>query len=241
MDHDAYIDQHYTSVLGMSGPLSARIAGALLGYQSQNGIAGAIAEIGVFEGRFIIGLALAARQGEKIFAIDTWEWPDTNIKNRFMHNCSRLIPGKNVTCVKAPEDVVEWRDNNRGSIRFIHIDADHTIESLYRDLITSLHVLSIGGVICVDDMLHPGYPLLGKAVEVFLHKFQHLAVFCVSDREDIVSATKFFIADKRVCADYIAFLRGRFPECIWPMNSDFGSYRALVLSTDPRLAKIKDC
>jgi hypothetical protein len=44
--------------------------------------------------------------------------------------------------------------------RFIHIDGEHSRAALTKDLELSTAVLQPGGILVLDDMLHPGYPTL---------------------------------------------------------------------------------
>ena len=53
------------------------------------GVAGPIAEIGPFEGRFFIALAHALAPGEKALGIDLFDWPNPEIIDRFEANCAR--------------------------------------------------------------------------------------------------------------------------------------------------------
>ena len=46
-------------------------------------------------------------------------------------------------------------------------------------------------MIVLDDMLHPGYPLLVVAVYEWMERHPDWRVLCVIDREDIVAAAKF--------------------------------------------------
>ncbi len=48
--------------------------------------------------------------------------------------------------------------------RFVHIDSHHSRECLINDLDLVGPALHPDGVICLDDMLHPGYPMLAVAI-----------------------------------------------------------------------------
>jgi hypothetical protein len=95
------------------------------------------------------------------------------------------------------------------------------------------------GVICLDDMLHPGYPTLGVIVDRFLQSQTEFRVFCIIDREDIVGAAKYMICRTAHMDFYVENLMRAFPDNIWPMGADFRTGKqALVLSLDTRLADI---
>ena len=78
-----------------------------------------------------------------------------------------------------------------GPIRFWHLDGDHARDQLLLDLDLAAATLHPQGIICLDDMLHPGYPLLVVAVHEWLERHPDWRVLCVIDREDIVAAAKF--------------------------------------------------
>ena len=86
---DRYLETGYTIVPGMSSRFAAAICCGLLRMQTEMGVAGPIAEIGPFEGRFFIALAHAMAPGEKALGIDLFDWPNPEIVDRFEANCAR--------------------------------------------------------------------------------------------------------------------------------------------------------
>ena len=86
---DRYLEDGYTSVVGMSSRLAAAITCGLLRIQTEFGIAGPVAEIGTFEGRFFIAMAHALAPGEKALGIDLFDWPNPQVLDRFHANCAR--------------------------------------------------------------------------------------------------------------------------------------------------------
>src|SRR4051812_21116647 len=85
---DAYLEQTFESVPGWSSRFSASIISGLMDWQTKNGIEGHFVEIGVFEGRFILALARSLQKGEKAFAIDTFDWPEPSVEERFRRHVS---------------------------------------------------------------------------------------------------------------------------------------------------------
>ena len=55
---DAYLEESYDKVIGMSSRFAAGICCGLMRIQSELGVAGPVAELGAFEGRFFIALAI---------------------------------------------------------------------------------------------------------------------------------------------------------------------------------------
>jgi len=240
---DRYLDDGYLAVRGMSSRFAAAIAAATMRIQAENGIAGHIAEIGTFEGRFFIALAHALQPGERGIGIDHFEWPDPGVIDRFKENLGRYGPKDDRAIVLkadssklAPERLFALAPGGR--VRFFHVDGEHTPEHLTNDLALAYGALDPKGVMCLDDMLHPGYPMLGLTVDAFLRAHPELRVFCVVDREDIVAAAKFMICRAEHAAFYEDALMRAFPQHVWPLGADFLTYKALVLAIEPRLAKI---
>jgi predicted O-methyltransferase YrrM len=240
---DRYLADGYLDVLGMSSRFAAAIVGATLRIQSENGISGHAAEIGTFEGRFFIALAHALSKGERAIGIDHFEWPDAGVIDRFKKNLARHGPDDDRTVVlKAdsrklkPDELLGYVPGHR--IRLFHIDGEHTQDHLTKDLALAHATLAPKGVICLDDMLHPGYPTLALTVDAYLRAHAEMRVFCVIDREDIVAAAKFMICRADHAPFYVDALSRTFPQQVWPLGADFGTYQALVLAPEPKLAKI---
>jgi hypothetical protein len=240
---DRYIADGYLKVRGMSSRFAAAIACATLRIQSENGISGHFAEIGTFEGRFFIALAHALQPGERGIGIDHFEWPDAGVIDRFRASLKaygpkddRVIVHKADSRRMTPDGLLALAAGKR--VRFFHVDGEHTPEHLTNDLKLAYATLHPKGVLCLDDMLHPGYPTLPLTVDKFLHANPELRVFCVIDREDIVAAAKYMICRAEQADFYTHALMEAFPQFVWPLGADFLAYKALVLALEPRLAEI---
>src|ERR1700694_398163 len=85
---DRYLAQSDERVRGMSSRFAAAICGHVVRRQSALGIGGELVEIGTFEGRFFIAMALGLAPGEKALGIDRFDWPDAGIEGRFLANCA---------------------------------------------------------------------------------------------------------------------------------------------------------
>jgi len=241
-DVDRYLANGYLDVLGMSSRFAAAIAAATMRIQSEEGISGHFAEIGTFEGRFFIALAHALRPGERAIGVDHFEWPDAGVIDRFKRNLSHYGPKDDRSSVLKADSRKLTRETllggAGGGVRFFHIDGEHTADHLSKDLALAHGSLDPKGVICLDDMLHPGYPTLGLTVDEYLRSHPEMRVFCVIDREDIVAASKFMICRAEMADFYKEALGRAFQPFVWPLGADFRSYSALVLAPEPKLAKI---
>jgi hypothetical protein len=238
-----YLDHGYLAVRGMSSLFAARIIVGLLARQTAAGVAGHIAEIGVFEGRLLIAMALSLANGERALAIDPFTWPDPGVRGRFEANCAahgvptgRLAVLQGDSRSVTPRQLVDAAGG--GIVRFLHVDGGHTAGHLASDLRLAAAVAAPNGVLALDDMLHPGYPTLALAVHAFLDAVPDWRVLAIIDREDIVGAAKYLLCRGPAVAGYEAWLRAAFAAYVWPMDADFGAYRALVLTPEPKLADV---
>lgn len=241
---DRYLESGYDSVVGMSSRFAAAVTCGLLRIQSELGVKGPTAEIGTFEGRFFIAMAHALRDGERALGMDVFDWPNPEVIDRFEANCARhgVRPERRITWKvdsgkTAPEALLAKLGGER--VRLFHIDGEHSRAALARDLELATAVIGEGGVLVLDDMLHPGYPTLMVAVQEYLGRHPEMVVLCVIDRETIVAATKFVICQAAWFKRYEERLLEVFKANVWPLGADFEPHWCLVLSLDTRLAAIE--
>jgi hypothetical protein len=240
----AYLADGYDGVAGMSSRFAAAVCTRLLRLQTEEGVNGPIAEIGVFEGRFFIALAHALEPGEIALAIDIFEWPDPGVRARFEANCLKhgIAPERRVTIkgdagAMPPAALLSHTGGKK--LRLIHIDGDHSRAALSKDLALATVCLGEGGLIVLDDMLHPAYPTLMVAVQAYLDAHPEIVPLCIIDRETIVGATKFVLCQRDWFESYQTRLLEIFKEQIWPLGADFEPHWCLVLSLDTRMAEIE--
>src|SRR3954468_8520923 len=86
---DRYLAEGFDAVPGMSSRFATAICGHVVRRQTELGVSGSIAEVGTLAGRFFIGLALALADGERAYGLDTFDWPDAGVQERFVANCRR--------------------------------------------------------------------------------------------------------------------------------------------------------
>jgi hypothetical protein len=239
---DRYLAEGYAGVPGMSSRFAAAVTARILAIQSELGVKGGIAEIGTFEGRFFIAMALALQPGEKAVGIDLFDWPTAAVQDRFHANCRAwgLPEASRATLVAdsrrlRPDEVTAPAG---GPVRLFHVDGEHSRAALTRDLDLARACIGEGGLIVLDDMLHPGYPTLMVAVQAWLQANPDMVVLAVIDRETIVAATKFVLCPKAWFKIYEERLLEAFRDNIWPMGADFEPHWCLVLSLDTRLADL---
>jgi predicted O-methyltransferase YrrM len=240
---DDYLDTGYATVVGMSSRFAAAVSCGLMRIQTGLGVTGPVAEIGTFEGRFFIALAHALADSEKALGIDLFDWPNPQVLDRFEANCAKHgVPAEKRITWRAdsrsmtPDDLLAKVDGQ--CVRLFHVDGEHSRHALTRDLELATSVLADGGVIVLDDMLHPGYPTLMVAVQDYLQRHPEMVVLCIIDRETIVAATKFVICQAAWFKRYEEKLLEAYKDNVWPLGADFEPHWCLVLSLDTRLADI---
>ena len=240
---DRYLERGYDTVVGMSSRFAAAMTCGMLRLQGELGVTGPIAEIGAFEGRFFIAMAHALADGETALGIDLFDWPNAEVIDRFEANCLKhgVAPGRRITWkadsrALKPEDVLAKLGGRRP--RLFHIDGEHSRAALARDLELATAVIAPGGLIVLDDMLHPGYPTLMVAVHEYLARHPEMVVLAIIDRETIVAATKFVLCEATWFKRYEERFLEDFKAHIWPLGADFEPHWCLVLSLDTRLAAI---
>src|SRR5262245_51683262 len=240
---DRYLDTGYETVPGMSSRFAAAVCGGLMRIQREMGVSGPVAEFGTFEGRFFIALCHALAPSEIALGIDRFDWPNPQVQDRFEANClrhgvppERRITWKADTHSMRPEELLA----KLGGVqpRFMHIDSEHSRAGLAKELELATAIVAPAGVMVLDDMLHPGYPLLVVAVHEYLVRHPEMRVLCIIDRETVVAATKFVLCRAEWQKRYEEPLLAAYRDNVWPMGADFNPHWCPVLSLDTRLADI---
>jgi hypothetical protein len=243
---DTYLEDGFEAVRGMSSRFSAAISAWLITHQTTLGIRGNIAEIGAFEGRFLIALALAMAEGEEATGMDVFSWPNDKVEALFIAHgqrhgltAPRYRSWKAASTDLTPQQFAAHVAGSTGlKARFIHIDGEHSPEALTHDLSLALEALHPDGLICLDDMLHPGYPFLVAAVNDWLALNPDFVVMGIIDREDIVAAPKFLLCRRPAVALYEEPLMQRFAPFHFVLGGDARGHFCLVLTPRPRLAVV---
>ncbi len=234
---EGYLAKRFNVVKGASSKISAIIAARLLAAQSAEGVRGHVAEIGVYEGRFFIALALCCLPGEKAIATDVFTWPDEDVANRFLENCRSA--GVNMDSVVVQKGATQnltreaFRKTAGGPIRFLHIDGAHVYDLVLHDLQLAKAALHPQGVICLDDVLHPRYPALTIAVGDWLKANPEFTIFAIIDRELFAAACKFLVCRVERAEFYRNALIALAPEHVMKFRANYFGAEALIVSPNP--------
>jgi predicted O-methyltransferase YrrM len=237
---DAYLADGYFAVRGMSSRFAAAVAAGAMLAQSEEGLRGHAVEIGCFEGRFTIAMALALTGAEQCFAIDEFVWPNAAVFDTFERNWrKRGVEPRHMQTIRADVRTLDAAGLRARfgelKVRFAHVDGDHRDAWLAADLDLTAELMDPRGLICLDDMLHPLYPELAITVARFLAHHPHWRVVCVIDRESLSAAVKYLLCREELVAFYESVLNERFAAHVVGMRADFTDYTALVLAPEPAL------
>jgi hypothetical protein len=170
----AYVNGGIDSVTGylQSGAISLFLSAFEL--QEAFAVTGDVAEIGAFEGKTLILMAHALKEGERVIAVDRFGLPpgrDTGMRSALEANLARfgyldvsdIIVGESQSFT--PES---FRARLGGSkVRLFSVDGDHTKAAVLHDLVLAESVLAPGGIVAADDIFNPWYPGVTEALYDF--------------------------------------------------------------------------
>ncbi len=240
---DHYLANGYDTVRGFSSRFAAAICGHLLRRQSELGVRGSVAEIGTYEGRFFIAMALALHEGEHAYGFDLFAWPGSDVLERLLANTdAHGLARDRFTPLAHDTGKLDAREFSRltggAPLRFVHIDGDHSPEALTQDLALVHGSLHPQGLICIDDMLHRAFPILVVTVHDYLRQHPEMRLMCVIDREDIVGAPKFLLCRAEAVALYETDLMESFKAQHLTIGGDAMGHLSVVLTPQPRLVDV---
>ena len=241
---DAFLAGGYMRIRGMSSRFAAAICGHLANFQTASRIGGDLLEIGTFEGRFFVAMALLLGKGEHALGIDVFTWPSPKVYDHLLENCAAAgLDPATYTAWKVDTLKITAEDMRArlpgGRARFIHVDGEHTPECLTQDLRLAHEVMHPQGVIVLDDMLHPGYPTLITTVLDYLARHPEMRVMCIVDRESITAAAKFILCRADMVDAYQRDLMAAFAPFHYLLGARIMGHLVLVLTPDPTLPKVE--
>ena len=193
--------EHFVDTPGWFEEPAAAIWDILLTVQTERGIKGDLMEIGVWKGKSAALLALHCQQEESCILVDSCPMDDAAAR------ISAIVPNAQCIYLNRTSALLSYDPEmlrRSGSIRWFHIDGEHTSEAVTDDLRTADVLLSKTGVVTVDDFFSPAYPQVTHAVFQFL--FTHPARFSL-----ILSGfNKAYLCRPMVAWKYLIFLK----ECL---------------------------
>ncbi len=167
-----------TGVESVPGALqsgSVSVIWSILELQDVFGVAGPIAEIGVFKGKLFLLLCQGLNEGERAFAIDIFGQPpgsDQDMLTDFGKNLSRYGLDDGTVDIQTVDSSSLTGGDLTGRfggqvIRLFSVDGDHGLEAVTHDLHLARQAICAGGIIIADDLFNPWYPTVTEAVYDF--------------------------------------------------------------------------
>jgi len=165
---DAYMARELYKVDGFLKSLDARVIAAAAAWQTAQGVAGGLAEIGIHHGKLFFILAMSRARGERALAMDLFTDDALNAgtvsagrDRAFFEHARRfgvdladeeILKGDSLTLT--PEDILE----RTGPVRLFSVDGGHLYHHVENDLRLADAVLHDRGLIAVDDFCNATWP-----------------------------------------------------------------------------------
>jgi hypothetical protein len=158
----------------------------LLWHQEAAGLVGNIAEIGVYHGLSALALIAAARDTDRMFAIDLFEQQHLNVDNSglgdlsvFRRHLHYLFPRAHVSIIAKSSLELRGVETEYGlfNLRFLSIDGGHTRAITLNDLEIANASLAPHGVACVDDVFNTQWTGVISGLFQFLDRKYDLVPF----------------------------------------------------------------
>jgi hypothetical protein len=196
-----FIFDDLQTVEGYLDPPDALVFLSLLQAQSDKGLNGGVAEIGVFYGRSYFLFKKLCNGGDKVLAIDLFDIDQQTSGgvtqySRFLENGERLgLP--------VDENLIITGDSTKlpasqitdkvGRIRFFSIDGGHMLNHVVSDSVLAMDTLADHGIIAFDDTFNPAWPEVTVGVSDFLRsRKDEFAAFCMTKYKTYVCRKEFY-------------------------------------------------
>jgi len=154
-----------------------------LGMQRAFGIKGDILEIGCYHGRSTAVLGSFLDKGERLHVCDIFEGGDKDVYGEcptpetVVANIQKVTPGLKSEALKVIKgDSSKLRLFPGDRFRFVHVDGGHSYKVCLSDLRVCVDHVVDGGIIVVDDYMHPDWQEVTSAVDDFMAQRKDLQV-----------------------------------------------------------------
>ena len=232
------IDYFAAGHLGVRGFLTQGSAFGLLTLlevQRRDAITGPIAEIGTYHGKTLIGFGLGCLPGETVLGVDLFVERGQDFEAALRDNWRRFgLPEERLRLHRGSStalDATGWAALLGTPARLVHVDGEHSRRAAAHDLALAASCLAPGGVIVVDDVLHPWYPDITLAAGAFLDRERDFRAFALIDRQGPVirGGAKLMIARQADAARHVEAFRYCLPGSISRV-AEFAGAPLLVLA-----------
>lgn len=187
--HDLHIVEGYIE------PPDALVFTSLLTAQSNGGLTGGVAEIGVFYGRsYFLFRKICEESGDNVLGIDLFDVKPAQYE-RFLENGRRLgLPVDETLIIRGDSTKLQPLEITArvGRTRFFSIDGGHMLHHLAADSVLAAETLAGHGVIAFDDTFNPAWPEVTVGVSDFLReRADEFAAFCMTKYKTYVCRRDF--------------------------------------------------
>jgi hypothetical protein len=161
---DQYM-QHFADLDGWFQTPAIAIWDSFLSYQQEQKVTGNLLEIGVWKGKSAALAALHCEGEDACVFVDAL--PLDEAKARI----SKVVPATTCHYLQEQSQFLARHPfvaQGTRAFRWIHVDGEHSAQSVINDLEVVDHLLSDRGVAVFDDFFSPGYPQVTQAVFQFM-------------------------------------------------------------------------
>jgi len=189
----------FRRVDGWLTALDARLIRSIGLIQDEQGVAGALGEIGVHHGKLFILMYLMLSRGEKAFAVDIFEQQSLNLDDSgqgdmkaFLRNIKKVAgSAEHVELFQSSSTDLQWRDIEGRigqKVRLFSIDGGHTAEITYHDMDLANRALLDAGVVILDDYFNAEWPGVSEGAAKFLRRNEGvLAPIAIGENKVLLS------------------------------------------------------
>lgn len=171
-----YLNGAFKEVQGWCSPNNWQIIWPIVQFQEKHGINNPVAEIGVYHGKFFIGL-LVTKNAQGNFAIDVFDMQEFNLDGAGKGNLEALkknlvkcnVDSSSVILLRADSmslmdhDLREIRQKS-GGFSLFSVDGCHMPEHTINDIKIGMALTVPQGLIFVDDYTNPHWPGVQEGV-----------------------------------------------------------------------------
>ena len=236
-----YLD-NINSVKGWCNPELWNCIEPILDLQDEKNIQGPIAEIGVFHGKFFIGLALSKGKDLKHCAMDVFDMQEFNVdkagvgnKEVFERNLTKNgVQNTEIFQVDSMAMESDFIEERKNTYSLFSVDACHMVEHTINDFRIAMKMIRKDGIIFIDDYNNPNWPGVQEGVTKFY--LNNICNFIPL----LYTCNKLFVCNisyHKMYMDYIeAFLKANYPDSRVKHVKRFG-YDTLTVGPDWNLKK----
>jgi hypothetical protein len=147
------------------------------------GVTGDLLEIGSWKGRSAAFMSFFVHPGERLIVSDVFSQPASDVYSEYPSvedvktNITKINPDiaafqlmfleGNSSSMQLPADV---------NLRFAHVDAGHSFQECYQDLINITPRVIHNGIVVIDDYGHPDWPEVKPATDTWLKEYRQFRI-----------------------------------------------------------------